>query len=73
MVPCVEELRCAMRMVCEADGMSMLRMRVPVQTPTTEDVAVVRPPKDADAGENRSEDPCIEDTGVEPVSRAAGV
>ena len=53
--------------------MVMRRMWMPVETPTPVDVAVVRPPVDADAGEDAQQDPCIEDTGVEPVPRAARV
>jgi len=73
MVPSEEELSPAIGMVDEADGMPMVRMRVPVQTPASADVAVVRPPVDADAGENRHQDSCIEDAGVEPIPRAARV
>ena len=60
-------------MMCAADRMVVLRMRVPVQTPTPVDVAIVRPPVDADAGKNRHQDPCIENAGVEPIPGAAGV
>jgi len=73
MVSCVKELSPAKGMMDEADGMPMVRMRVPVQAPTPADVAVVRPPVDPDAGENRHQDSCIENAGVEPVPRAAGV
>ena len=73
MVAGTEELGPAFGMMYEADRMPMIRMRVPVQTPTPLDVAVVRPPVDADAREDPNKDPCIEDTGVKPVSGAARV
>ena len=73
MVARVEELSAAVGMVRAAHRMIVLRMRVPVQTPTPVDVAIVRPPVDADAREDAQQDPCIEDAGIEPVPRAAGV
>ena len=73
MVPGVEELAPAVGVMQVADRMPMRRMGVPVQTPTPFDVAVVRPPVDADAGDDREQDPCIENTGVEPVPRPTWV
>jgi len=72
-VPGVEELSAAVRMMRTADRMVMVRMGVPVQSPAPGDVAIVRPPVDADARKNPEQDPGIEHTGVEPVPRAAGV
>jgi hypothetical protein len=46
----MEELGMTIGMMCAADRMVMVRMRVPVQTPTSLDVAVVRSPVDADTG-----------------------
>ena len=73
MVPGVEEVGTAVGMMRPADRMVMVRMGVPVQTPTPGDVAIVRPPVDADAREDPKEDPGIEHARVEPVPRAAGV
>ena len=73
MVSRVEEIGAAIGMMEATNGMPMVRMRVPVQTPTPLDVAVVRPPVDPDAREDPCQDPCVEDTGVEPVSGAARV
>ena len=73
MVHGVKELSAPVGMMGPADRMVVLGMRVPVQTPTPVDVAVVRPPVDADAGDDREQDPCIENTGVEPVPGAARV
>jgi len=73
MVPPVEELSAAIGMMEAADRMLMRRMRMPVQTPAPVDVAVVRPPVHADARDDPEQDPDIEDAGIEPVPRAAGV
>jgi hypothetical protein len=73
MVAAVEELRPAIRMMGEAHGMPMVGVRVPVEPPAATDVAVVRPPEHAHAGEDRRQDPCIEDARVEPVPRATRV
>jgi hypothetical protein len=73
MVSRVEELGAAVGVMCAADLMVVFRMRVPVETPTSVDVAVVRPPVDAHAREDPEQDPCIENAGVEPVSRPARV
>jgi hypothetical protein len=72
-IPGVEELGAAVGMMRAADRMVMVRMGMPVQTPTPVDVAIVRTPVDADAGEDPEQDPCIEHAGVEPVPRATGV
>jgi hypothetical protein len=73
MMPGMEEVGPAVGMMDDADRMPMVRMRVPVQSPAPLNVAVVRSPEDADAGDDRHQDPGIEDTGVEPVAGAAGV
>ena len=73
MVSGLEEVGSAIWMMGEANRMSVLRMGVPVQTPASADMAIVCPPEDADARENPQQDPRIEDAGVEPVPRAAGV
>jgi hypothetical protein len=73
MVAGVKELRAPVGTMCATDLMVVLRMRVPVQTPTPIDVAVVRPPVHPDAGDDRQQYPCIENAGVEPVPRAARV
>ena len=73
MVHGVKELSAPVGMMGPGDRMVVLGMRVPVQTPTPVDVAVVRPPVDADAGDDREQDPCIENTGVEPVPRPTWV
>src|SRR5262249_54294450 len=73
MVPGMEELGPTLGMMDEADRMPVIRMGVPVQAPTPADVAVVRPAQDADPGEDSHQDPSIEDTGVKPVSGAAGM
>ena len=73
MVASMQKLSAAVGMMYAADLMVMLWMRVPVQTPTPIHVAVVGPPIDADAREDREQDPCIEDAGVKPVPRPAGV
>jgi hypothetical protein len=69
----MKELGPALGMMDGADRMPMIRVRVPVQTPTPLDVAVVFAPVDADAGEDPHQDPCIEDARVKPVSGAARV
>jgi hypothetical protein len=73
MVSPVEEISAAIGMMKAADRVVMRRMRVPVQAPTPVDVAVVRPPVHAHAGEDPQQDPDIEDARVEPVPRTAGV
>src|SRR5262249_31576833 len=73
MMPGLEELGPAFGMMYEADRMPVTRMRVPVQTPTLLDVAVVLPPVNADAREDPHQDPRIEDARVKPVTGAARV
>jgi len=73
MVSSVEELSAAIGVMCATDRMAVLRMRVPVQTPTPGDVTVMRAPVDADAGKDPQQDPCIENARVEPVPRPARV
>jgi len=68
-----EEFGPAFWMMYEADRMPVIRMRVPVQTPTVFDVAVVLAPIDADAREDPYQDPRIEGAGVKPVTGAARV
>jgi len=69
----VEELGPAGGMMEAADGMPMVRMRVPVQAPTSADVAVVRAPIDPHTGDNRHQDSRVENAGVKPITRAARV
>src|SRR5215468_9386584 len=73
MVSRVEELGPAGGMMEAANGMPMVRMRVPVQAPTSADVAVVRAPIDTHTGDNRHQDSRIENARVEPISRPARV
>jgi len=73
MVAGIEELGPAIGVMHEADRMTVLGVRVPVEAPTPLDVAIVSSPEDADAREDPQQDPCIEDTGVEPVAGAARV
>jgi hypothetical protein len=73
MVSRVEELGPASGMMETANGMPVVRMRVPVQAPTSADVAVVRAPIDTDTGDSRQQDSRIENAGVEPIPRPARV
>jgi hypothetical protein len=68
-----EERGPAFGMMHDADRMPVIRMRVPVQTPTVLDVAVVLSPVDADARGDPQQEPGIEDARVKPVTGAARV
>jgi hypothetical protein len=48
-------------MVEPADRMTVVGMRVPIQTPAPLDVAVVCSPEDADSREDAEQDACVED------------
>jgi len=73
MVASMQKVGAAVGVMRAADLMAVLRMRVPVQTPTAIDVAVVGTPIDAGAREDPEQDSRIEDSGVKPVPRPAGV
>src|SRR5262249_48689017 len=68
-----EELGAALGMMHNANRMPMIRMRVPIQTPTVLDVAIVLPPVDAYTRGDPHHDPRIEDTRVKPVTGTARV